>query len=204
MFPSILSDAQRELLPFVQSLRKEFYLVGGTALALQIGHRQSIDFDLFKKSNVRRERLAEKLREHGLAFQLVFADAESFHVIAKGVKITFFQFPFNVPAKLAFEGIRMPDLLHLAAMKAYALGRRAKWKDYLDLYFILRDHFPLEVVTTKTQEIFPDLFSPKLFVQQLCYFEDIDYTEEVSFMQSHTVSEQEVKRFLTDISTRRL
>jgi hypothetical protein len=204
MFPSILSDAQRELLPFVQSLRKEFYLVGGTALALQIGHRQSIDFDLFKKSNVRRERLAEKLREHRLAFQLVFADAESFHVIAKGVKITFFQFPFNVPAKLAFEGIRMPDLLHLAAMKAYALGRRAKWKDYLDLYFILRDHFPLEVVTTKTQEIFPDLFSPKLFVQQLCYFEDIDYTEEVSFMQSHTVSEQEVKRFLTDISTRRL
>ena len=38
----------------------------------------------------------------------------------------------------------MPDLLHLAAMKAYALGRRAKWKDYVDLYFILKDFYSSE------------------------------------------------------------
>jgi len=204
MHPEILSEQQRLLLPFVQSLKKEFYLVGGTAIALQLGHRQSIDFDLFKKTTVRREKLAQSLREHGFSFQLLFSNAESFHVITNGVKITFFQFPFDIPAKLTFEGIRIPDLLHLAAMKAYALGRRAKWKDYLDLYFILRDHYPLQAVIEKTSALFPGLFSDKLFRQQLCYFDDVDYAEEVSYLPGYAVSEEKVKTFLIDIATREL
>lgn len=200
MHPEILSEQQRLLLPFVQSLKKEFYLVGGTAIALHIGHRQSIDFDLFKKTNIRREKLAQNLREHNLTFQLLFANTESFHIIVKGVKITFFQFPFDIPAKTTFEEIRMPDLIQLAAMKAYALGRRAKWKDYVDLYFILRDHYPLESILANTEKLFPGLFSPKLFRQQLCYFEDVDYTEEVSYMPGYEVNDEEVKLFLTRIS----
>jgi hypothetical protein len=201
MHLEILSEQQRMLLPFVQSLKKEFYLVGGTAIALQIGHRQSIDFDLFKKTPVRREKLARSFQEYDLSFQLLFADAEGFHVLVNGVKLTFFQFPFDIPAKTTFEGIRMPDLLNLAAMKSYALGRRAKWKDYMDLYFILRDHYSLDDVIRKSEFLFSGLFSPKLFRQQLCYFDDVDYTEEVSFMAGHEVSEQEVKEFLTNTAT---
>ncbi len=204
MHPEILSDQQFRLLPFVQSVKKEFYLVGGTAIALQIGHRQSIDFDLFKKSRIQREKLATGLRLHGHEFQLLFADSEGFHVIADGVKLTFFQFPFEIPAKTVFEQIRMPDLAHLAAMKAYALGRRSKWKDYLDLYFLLRDHFSLETVIETTEKLFPGLFSAKLFRQQLCYFDDVDYTEEVSFLPGHEVSEEDVKFFLTKLSTQKI
>lgn len=204
MYPEILSEEQRQLLPFIQSVKKEFYLVGGTAIALQIGHRQSIDFDLFKKSTVRREKIAQSLRDHGYDFQLLFSNAESFHVIVKGVKITFFQFPFDIPAKNSFEGIRLPDLLQLGAMKAYALGRRAKWKDYLDLYFIIRDHFPLQAVIERAVKLFPGLFSEKLFRQQLCYFEDVDYTEEVSFLPGHEIDETTIKAFLIDIATKEL
>ncbi len=204
MHLEILSDEQCLLLPFVQNLKKEFYLVGGTAIALHLGHRQSIDFDLFKKTTVRHEKLVQSLRAHGFAFQLLFSNAESLHVIVNGVKITFFQFPFDVPATIAFEGIRIPDLLHLAAMKAYALGRRAKWKDYLDLYFILREHCVLQSVIEKSNELFSGLFSEKLFRQQLCFFDDVDYTEEVSFLPGHAVSEEEVKAFLIDISTRKI
>ena len=98
----------------------------------------------------------------------------------------------------------MPDLLHLAAMKAYALGRRAKWKDYLDLYFIMRDHFSLSDVIKKAETIFPALFSPKLFRQQLCYFDDVDYTEEVIYMPGREVGEEEVKGFLINIATKTL
>ena len=47
MHKEILTTSQRELLPFVKKFRKDFYLVGGTAIALQIGHRRSIDYDLF-------------------------------------------------------------------------------------------------------------------------------------------------------------
>ncbi|MBV6440960.1 MAG: hypothetical protein DYG98_16730 [Haliscomenobacteraceae bacterium CHB4] len=204
MHPEILSEQQRLLLPFVQSLKREYYLVGGTAIALHIGHRQSIDFDLFKKGIVRREKLAQNLRQQGFEFQLLFANTESFHVSVEGVKLTFFQFPFDIPAKTTFEGIRMPDLLHLAAMKSYALGRRAKWKDYLDLYFILRDYFSLTDVIKKAETLFPALFSPKLFRQQLCYFDDVDYTEEVIYMLGHEVGEEEVKDFLINIATKTL
>lgn len=98
----------------------------------------------------------------------------------------------------------MPDLLHLAAMKSYALGRRAKWKDYLDLYFILRDYFSLTDVIKKAETLFPALFSPKLFRQQLCYFDDVDYTEEVIYMLGHEVGEEEVKDFLINIATKTL
>lgn len=72
----------------------------------------------------------------------------------------------------------LPSLLTLAAMKAYALGRRSKWKDYVDLYFLLKGYYQLEDVIRKANEIFGDLFSEKLFRAQLSYFDDVDYTEE--------------------------
>lgn len=133
MYANILSEKQVILFPFVQSFQKEFYLVGGTAIALQIGHRTSIDFDLFKFSSISKTKIAQRLEEYNFEFQLLFTDSESFHILVDGVKITFFQYPFKIPSKLTFNGVKMPDLLHLAAMKAYALGRRAKWKDYVDL-----------------------------------------------------------------------
>jgi hypothetical protein len=204
MHPNILSEAQKELLPVLGSMQREFYLVGGTAIALQIGHRQSIDFDMFKKGTVRKEKISQTLRNHHLQWQVLFSDAEGFHILVNGVKLTFFQFPFDMPAKTKFGDMRMPDLLHLAAMKAYALGRRAKWKDYVDLFFLLRDHFNLEILMDKTITLFPDLFSPKLFKQQLCYFQDIDYSEEVTFMPGFEVSNDDVKLFLTEIASRSL
>jgi Nucleotidyl transferase AbiEii toxin, Type IV TA system len=204
MHLSILSEEQKQLLPFVTSLRKEYYLVGGTAIALYIGHRMSIDFDLFKKASVRRDKISKSLNEVGIAYQLIFADAESFHVVANGVKMTFFQYPFDIPSKPRLDGIKTPSLLDLAAMKAYALGRRAKWKDYVDLYFILRDYHTLVEISDRAKVLFQDVFSPKLFRQQLCYFDDIDYAEEVSFLEDFEVPETEIKQFLATISTQAL
>jgi hypothetical protein len=201
MYLSILSDEQVRLLPFVESLRKEYYLVGGTAIALHIGHRMSIDFDLFKKSNVRRDKINKALQNENISFQLIFADSESFHIVTEGVKMTFFQYPFAIPSKPYLNGIKMPNLLDLAAMKAYALGRRAKWKDYVDLYFILRDYHTLTEISDRTKVLFGDVFSPKLFRQQLCFFKDIDYTEEVSYLDGFEVAEPEIISFLTNIST---
>jgi hypothetical protein len=181
MYDNILSENQKELLPFIQSFKKEYYLVGGTAVALQIGHRESIDFDMFKLSAINTTKIAQRFNEFNLPYRLVFTDSQSFHVVCKGVKITFFQYPFKIKTNTNFEGIKMPDLLHLAAMKAYALGKRAKWKDYVDLYFILKDHHSLEEISNLSKEIYGGLFSPKLFYQQICYFKDLDYSEPVAY-----------------------
>lgn len=203
MYDNILSAEQKQLLPFIKSFSKEYYMVGGTAVSLQIGHRESIDFDLFKSGSVQPAKIALRLQTYGWQYQLIFKNTESFHLIVNDVKVTFFQYPFKVATNKAYEGVKMPDLLHLAAMKAYALGRRAKWKDYVDLYFIFKDHHALEEVSDKAQDIFQGLFSPKLFKQQLCYFKDINYSEEVSYC-IEPVSDDVIKAFLTDLVLKKL
>lgn len=92
--------------------------------------------------------------------------------------------------------ISMPTLLTLSAMKA-SLGRRAKWKDYIDLFFILRDYYTIKEISNKAQNIFGQLISEKLFREQLAFHKDIDYTEQVGFIVK-PVSNNEVKKFLIE------
>lgn len=201
MYDNILSDAQKKVLNFVQLFEKSYYLVGGTAIALQIGHRQSIDFDMFTYSKVQKKKIIDGLYEMGYSHTMLFSDSDSIHFLIENVKVTFFQYPFKVEAKLQFERLKMPNLLNLAAMKAYALGRRSKWKDYVDLYFILKDFHTLSEISAKAQEIFGELFSEKMFRIQLCYFEDIDYSEEVFYMPNIEVKDTEIKAYLTKLAT---
>ena len=53
MHTEILSKEQKEILPYLAQFKKSYYLVGGTAIALHIGHRESIDFNLFKNSTIK-------------------------------------------------------------------------------------------------------------------------------------------------------
>lgn len=200
MHPEILNSNQKEIIPFLLDLKKDFYLVGGTAIALQIGHRESIDFDYFTFKKVKNEAISKALIKRFGSYRLLFSDSESFHVIVNDVKLTFFQYPFLIPCEMRFERIKMPNLLELAAMKAYAIGRRSKWKDYVDLYFLLKDYFSRDQVEVRTSELFGELFSPKLFRQQLSYFQDIDYSEEVQYLPGKEVSEETVKGYLTEVS----
>ena len=80
------------------------------------------------------------------------------------------------------------------------VGRRSKWKDYVDLYFLLTQHFQVSEVTEKAIAIFGDLFSEKLFRAQLSYFADIDYTEEVEYLVAAPPSNEEIKAKLTQIA----
>jgi hypothetical protein len=91
--------------------------------------------------------------------------------------------------------------LDLAAMKAYALGRRSKWKDYVDLYFLLSNKFSLNELSDRASSIYGDLFSDKLFRSQLSYFEDVDYSEEIEYLIPTPPSEEEIKDRLVSIST---
>lgn len=85
-------------------------------------------------------------------------------------------------------------------MKAFALGRRAKWKDYVDLYFILRDNYTIQEICREAEKIFEQQFSAKLFFEQLAFHKDIDYTEVVEYLVQ-PVPEEEIKSFLIDKAT---
>lgn len=198
MHKEIFSETQVELLPLVRQFKREFYLVGGTAIALYIGHRRSIDFDLFKYTSLDPKRIISKILPFGFPYLVTRRVSEQLNITINEVKFTFFEYPFQIEAKNIYENyLRIPALLDLAAMKAYALGRRSKWKDYVDFYFLLRDHFSIEEISDKAVEIFDQLFSPKLFRAQLSYFQDINYAEEVEYLLP-APSDDEIKQFLID------
>lgn len=201
MHKEILTKKQVEFLPMVKDFNKDFRLVGGTAIALHIGHRRSIDFDLFSYKSFRNSDLRRKIRTFANIDQELVNRSGEFTFLCGEVKFTFYNYPFDIEYKESFENfIKMPDLLTLAAMKAHALAGRAKWKDYVDLYFILKDFYNWPEITNKAEELFHGEFNEKLFRIQLTYFDDINYAEQVEFMPGFEVSDEVVRNKLTEFS----
>ncbi|MCK9446234.1 nucleotidyl transferase AbiEii/AbiGii toxin family protein [bacterium] len=199
MHQEILNSNQKELLPFLAEFN-DFGLVGGTGIALQIGHRGSIDFDLFSNKEFKNEDIRKIILKNGKKIDHVFVDQkDEYTVLIDGVKVTFLFYPFKIDFSSEFSRIKMADLLTLSALKAYALGRRAKWKDYVDIYFILKIH-TMEEIISKTKEIFGNDFNEKIFRSQLSYFDDIDYSEKVEYLKGSEVSDEEVKKNLKEQS----
>ncbi len=202
MHSEILTKEQKELLPLIKVFSKNYFLVGGTAIALYIGHRRSIDFDLFTNQDIKRKNIKNTIEKGGFKVERLLYEAyDQMHVVINTVKLTFFSFPYKVTPEITYnETITIPSLLDLAAMKTYALGGRAKWKDYVDLYFILKDFYNLEQLSTRAAELFNVYFNEKLFREQLCFFDDIDYSEKVDYM-GEDVDENMIKDFLVDVAT---
>ena len=202
MHREILNQNQIDLLPLISSFKREYYLVGGTAIALYLGHRRSIDFDLFKYSTIYHTNNLKKIEKFRFPYSIKRRVSEQMNMDIHGVKVTFFQYPFDIHAETLFDNIiKLPTLLDLAAMKAYALGRRAKWKDYVDLYFLLANCFSIAEISQRANEIFKDLFSEKQFRAQLTYFEDINYSEEVEYIVPNPPAEETVKEELIRMAT---
>lgn len=202
MHSEILNEQQIQLLPLMAQFQREYYLVGGTAIALYIGHRRSIDFDLFKLSAINHKRNLDKIAATSFAHKVTRRVTEQMNLIINNIKVTFFQYPFLIEPTMKFEKFfRLPSLLQLASMKAYALGRRSKWKDYVDLYFLLRDHFTITDITIISTQIYGELYSEKMFRSQLCYFNDIDYSEAVDWLVPIAPTDEEIKSALTEFAT---
>ncbi|MDP3042863.1 MAG: nucleotidyl transferase AbiEii/AbiGii toxin family protein [bacterium] len=202
MRQEVLTKEQAELLPLVKKFIKDFGLVGGTAIALQIGHRRSIDFDLFSNRDFNNGKIRKLIIKSGYKIGKVYKDeAGQFTFFVNKVQFTFFHYPFKIEFSKHFEKtLRMPDLLTLAAMKAYALGRRAKWKDYVDLYFIINKYHSIKKIVARSKDIFKNEFNERIFREQLAYFKDIDYQEEVEFSPGFAVSDAKVKKALIKFS----
>ncbi len=202
MRKEILTTEQLKLLPLIKSFSKDFGLVGGTAIALQIGHRQSIDFDLFTNKKFSNAQIRKKILENNKKISHVFYDQEGeYTILIDNVKFTFFYYPFKIIFSKKFEDIiKIPDLLTLSAMKAYALGRRAKWKDYIDLYFVTKNFYSIDKIIKKTKQIFKSEFNQKMLRTQLAYFKDIDYSEKVIYTKGFKVENEIIRKELIKIS----
>jgi hypothetical protein len=201
MHREILTKEQIKLLPLVKSFSDDFGLVGGTAIALHLGHRRSIDFDLFSKNEFDNQKIRRKILKFSKINQVIRDETDQFTLQIKEVRFTFLFYPYPVIFSDDFENIiKLPDLLSLAAMKAFALGRRAKWKDYVDLYFVATEYQGIENICKRANEIFGNEFNEKIFRAQLSYFKDVDFTEKIIYLRGFKINDKIIKKALINFS----
>ena len=202
MHPNILTPEQVRLLPLLQKFSSDFYLVGGTSLALQYGHRRSIDFDLFSSKPFSNKLIRQKIRAKHHINTVHIESVGEFTMIIDQIKTTFFHFDYPIAHPEWFDKyVSMPDDLTIGAMKAFAMGQRNKWKDYADLYFIFKHH-SLQEVVDKAEELFGiGEFNSRLFREQLAYHKDISYREEIEWMPGFETPKEKILSSLIDIAT---
>jgi predicted nucleotidyltransferase component of viral defense system len=156
------------LLPVLDS----FLLVGGTALALQLGHRKSIDLDLFTPTPFNGSNLLETLSSE-FEIKIELEEPNMLITNIEGIKVDFVKmsYPILYPTLLV-EGVQMLDLRDIAPMKLKAVAQRGSKKDFFDIYFLL-NHTPLETMLALFQQKFKmhEVFH---IVKSLTYFEDAE------------------------------
>jgi Nucleotidyl transferase AbiEii toxin, Type IV TA system len=176
-----------------------FYLAGGTALALQIGHRVSVDFDLFSGDEIDRGLLRHVRRAFPEAEVVpLINNADELTTLVNGVKVTFLRYPFPPDEPfVVYENVPLLSVRDIAVTKAYTIGRRGSYKDYVDLYFIMAErHATLTDIVHGAEQRYGADFNSRLFLEQLVYLADLDDAE-IQFIKP-LVTPNELLAFFED------
>lgn len=176
----ILPPPQRQLWPELSRVPAEFVLYGGTALALRLGHRQSLDFDFFSSTPFDAAGLQTVLAWEAEAEVLQFQPNTLTVAIRRGgqVKVSLFGgLRFGRVGTLEFAGdsrVRVASLLDLAATKLKVVQERAESRDYIDLFHLLKSGVDLAQALGAAQAIYGELFNAAISLKALSYFGDGD------------------------------
>lgn len=198
----ILDEQRKVVFEKLLAFRRIGYLSGGTSLALQIGHRVSYDFDIFCDKEIS-DALPSKVKKVLPIKEVLVNNSDEFTFFTEGeIKISFIYYPFDLRKySVDMEGspLKILSPLGVALAKAYALNRRSAWRDYVDVYFILKKEIvTIGQIIEKAEEVFDGLFNEKLFLSQLLYTEDISEDEISQTELLEQISLEEVKNFFQD------
>jgi hypothetical protein len=206
-----MSDIHREALPedsgrIIGTLGgfppiRQFYLGGGTALALQIGHRISGDFDFFSPDDFSESALAERLSALG-TFQLEQKAERTLVGILDGVKLSFLGYRYPLLKPLTeVSGVGMAAVADVVCMKLDAIASRGTKRDFIDVYFVAKEVFPLPAIMDLFRKKYVSVNYNLIHVRKsLTYFEDAE--DEPMPRMLKLVDWNEVKRFFEREATR--
>ena len=176
-----LDPDRREVFNKLKSFGGRGVLGGGTAVSLLLAHRKSYDFDVFMNEPVKEKMLRRAQEIFGEQIKLLVDSGDELSFLTpERIKISLIYFPFK-PLHKVVKTTLIPifDIKDLASNKAYVIGRRGEYRDYVDLFFLLKADLKLEGIIREAQERFKGAFSEKLFLEQLVYLKDLkDFTVE--------------------------
>jgi hypothetical protein len=178
MYLTALPQDARQLLRELgrQSLNGSFYLAGGSAAALHLGHRVSNDLVFFAPRNgYESEPLAQQLRAIG-PLNIRRQSRGTLAGSLNGVRVSFSLYPYPTLAQTAaLEGVPVAHLLDIALMLLNAIGRRGGKRDFIDLYFICQHGYRLDDLLRRAPDKYGSASYPSQdLVRALAYFVDAD------------------------------
>jgi predicted nucleotidyltransferase component of viral defense system len=157
--------------------QRQFYLAGGTALAIYFGHRYSVDLDWFTKKQIRDPmRLAQEIRDQGIHLKTVSIEKGTLYGTVSGVKVSFleYRYPLLRPHVAWPEfGCSISSMEDIACMKLSAIAQRGSRKDFVDIYALGLGHVPLRQMLQLYQEKFA-VRDIAHVLYGLAYFDDAD------------------------------
>ena len=176
LYPDVLPENQLQLLEALsfQPFIPDFYLAGGTCLALQIGHRRSIDFDFFIPADFDTSVIVNKLTLMG-SYQRDSEGKNTINGTLNGVRISFFGYRYDIIDDFKiFNKIRLAGLKDIAAMKLEAIAGRGSKKDFIDMFFLLKRYTLEEIFTFHTRKYGTGLSNQYHLLKSLVYFADAE------------------------------
>ena len=196
----ILPGCQKRLWVELRQIPRNFVLYGGTAIALRLGHRQSIDFDFFSSDKFNSEQLLNSLPVLSNA-KILQNETQTLTVVVERdgpVKISFFggltMGRVNVPGETSDGVVFVASMLDLAGMKAVVVQKRAEAKDYLDLLAIMENGITLPEALGAAQALYREQYNPLFTLKALSYFGDGDL-HLLTQQQKATLCREASKRF---------
>lgn len=180
-----------ELLPGSLKQIKGFYLAGGTGLALHIGHRKSVDIDLFSIDKFDTDRLSFSVSEIGT---ITAAEEGTIHAFFGETKVSFLHYPYPLLDNVqVYKGIAVADLKDIACMKVMAVSQRAEKKDFFDLYEIFQKLTPAELGRLMIQKYGDKRINPYHILKSFFYFADAE--ESLDPVSLRNITWEDVKQY---------
>jgi hypothetical protein len=157
--------------------RRQFYLAGGTAMAIYFGHRHSVDLDWFTGKHIEDPlRLAQEIRDERISFKASSIERGTLYGAVSGIRVSFMEYRYTLLRPLVSwpeVGCLMASLEDIACMKLSAIAQRGSKKDFVDIYALGLKHVPLKEML--------QLYQKKYTIQDiahllygLAYFDDAD------------------------------
>ena len=192
----LLPNAQKVLLALIEKsvFLEKYVLVGGSALAMHICHRKSEDLDFFTYEDAfDKQEIYALIKQFGHK-EILNETSEQIDVLLDGVKVTFFNASWGFLKPEEKRRFNIASLEQIAAMKANVLFLRAKYRDYYDLYFLVKTSMSLRKLFECSLDTIEGI-TFKLFSAALLYVDDID-DDSIEYLEPiEVLTKEEIRDF---------